>query len=187
MLVQRCLRNDSRAWQALVERYARLVYSVAVRHGLTPDEVDDVGQEVFLALAQNLHAIADPERLPAWLATTARRLAWRVLQRRRAETTLEPDADDESRPAAALVSPLPTPEELLRGWHHQAALADAMRKLQPRCRELLALVFLDATEPSYEEISARLGLPKGSIGPTRNRCLEQLRALLTGMGFDAEG
>ena len=81
-LVERCLRNDSRAWEELVQRYARLVHSVAGRHGLTSDEVDDVGQEVFLALAQNLHAIDDPERLPAWLATTARRLSWRVLQRR---------------------------------------------------------------------------------------------------------
>jgi RNA polymerase sigma factor (sigma-70 family) len=186
-LVERCLRNDSRAWEALVQRYARLVHSVAGRHGLTSDEVDDVGQEVFLALAQNLHAIDDPERLPAWLATTARRLSWRVLQRRRAEIPLESDADDDApRPTPELVSPLPTPGELVSGWHRQAALADAMRKLAPRCRDLLILVFLDTAEPSYDEIAARLGMPKGSIGPTRNRCLEQLRALLAGMGFDAE-
>ena len=87
VLVERCLRNDPRAWEALLQRYARLVHSVAARHGLTPDEVDDVGQEVFLALAQNLHAIDDPERLPAWLATTARRLSWRVLQRRARRNT----------------------------------------------------------------------------------------------------
>ena len=74
----------------------------------------------------------------------------------------------------------------MSGWHRQAALADAMRKLAPRCRDLLILVFLDTAEPSYDEIAARLGMPKGSIGPTRNRCLEQLRALLAGMGFDTE-
>ena len=74
----------------------------------------------------------------------------------------------------------------MSGWHRQAALADALRKLAPRCRDLLTLVFLDATEPSYDEIAAQLGLPKGSIGPTRNRCLEQLRSLLSGLGFDAE-
>ncbi|MBK8051165.1 MAG: hypothetical protein IPK16_31130 [Anaerolineales bacterium] len=81
-LVNRCLSGDAKAWALLVERYARLVHAIALRHGLTATEVDDVGQEVFLALAQQLHTVADPERLPGWLATTTRRISWRTMQRR---------------------------------------------------------------------------------------------------------
>ncbi len=184
-LVQRCLRGDARAWDALVARYARLVHSVPVRHGLTPPEVDDVGQETFLALAQHLHAIDDPERLAAWLATTARRFTWRALQRRRRETSLE-DVEESATGAAdgpQLVSPLPTPADLLEGWGRQEALYAGMQRLQERCRSLLTLVFLSVSEPSYDDIAAQLGIPKGGIGPTRNRCLQQLRAILEGLGF----
>ncbi len=75
LLVKRCLAGDAIAWQQLVDTYARLVHSIPVRHGLSQDEVSDVGQEVFIALAKNLHQLEDPERLPAWLVTTAAVLA----------------------------------------------------------------------------------------------------------------
>lgn len=169
----------------LVERYARLVHAVPVRHGLTPSEVDDVGQEVFLALAQNLHDIEDPERLPGWLVTTARRLSWRAIQRRRQEESIdtqEGQAPDGSK-LTPIVAPMPTPDDLLKTWGRQEALGQGLSRLQPRCRDLLTLLFLDENEPSYEEISAQLDLPKGSIGPTRNRCLQQLRTILEGIGI----
>lgn len=187
-LVERCLAGDSTAWEQLVGRFAALVRSVAVRHGLTAVEVDDVGQEVFLTLAQNLHRIEDPEALPAWLMTTARRFSWRVWQRRRREIP----ADDEALEAAtvggswgAAGAHMPSMAELLHGWALQEMLGAAMQNLTPRCRELLALLFLDETEPGYDEVGARLNIPKGSIGPTRSRCLEQLRMQLEGLGLDA--
>ncbi|MFN8493240.1 MAG: sigma-70 family RNA polymerase sigma factor [Caldilineaceae bacterium] len=188
-LVQRCLQGDAGAWQQLVTRYARLVHSVPVRYGLTPTEVDDIGQEVFLALAQNLHQLEDPERLPAWLLTTARRLSWRTMQKRKQEQpATEGDLSDvEWAHTAQSVTPIiPTINELLTGWQHQEALRQAMQRLQERCQTLLTLIFLDASEPSYDEISERLGIPKGSIGPTRNRCLQQLRSILEGLGFGSE-
>lgn len=187
-LVRHCIQGDVDAWSRLVERYARLVHAVPVRHGLKPHEVDDVGQEVFLALAQNLHEIEDPERLPGWLATTARRVTWRVIQRRRQEESLDSEGGigGESGEAGGrtlvLVATTPTPDDLLLTWSRQEALAQGMERLQSRCRQLLLLLFLDHTEPSYDEISEQLGLPKGSIGPTRNRCLQQLRAILEGLG-----
>ena len=82
-----------------------------------------------------------------------------------------------------LVSPLPPPADLLEGWGRQEALHAGLQRLQERCRSLLTLVFLAASEPSYDDIAAQLGIPKGSIGPTRNRCLQQLRAILEGLGF----
>jgi RNA polymerase sigma factor (sigma-70 family) len=179
-LVQRCLRGDANAWRQLVDRYARLVHSIPARYGLPPDEVDDVGQEVFLALAQNLHTVEDPDRLPAWLVTTARRVCWRHMQRRRHEQPLEEESDgSEERPyRPELISPLPTPEESIAGWNRQDAIQAALHHLGDRCRKLIVLIFLDVHEPSYDEISTIMDIPKGSIGPTRNRCLERLRLLI---------
>jgi RNA polymerase sigma factor (sigma-70 family) len=179
-LVQRCLQGDATAWRQLVDRYARLVHSVPARYGLTTAEIEDVGQEVFLILAQNLHAIEDPDRLPAWLVTTARRLCWRTVQRRRHEQPLdeEPEHGDEFTSRPELVSPLPTPEEALDGWNRQAIVQAAVARLGERCRKLIEMIFLDVREPTYDEISALLNIPKGSIGPTRNRCLAQLRLQL---------
>lgn len=187
-LVQRCLQGDQQAWNMLIARYARLVHSVPVRHGLAPHEVDDVGQETFLALAQSLHTVEDPERLPGWLVTTARRYTWRTIQRRRGETPLEDaDSGEESDITSyQLVSPLPSPSDLVDGWGRQEALNTALRHIGERCRDLLTLVFLDASEPGYDEIASQLGMPKGSIGPTRNRCLQQLRSILRGLGFHGE-
>jgi DNA-directed RNA polymerase specialized sigma24 family protein len=77
-------------------------------------------------------------------------------------------------------------ETLLHGWQLQTSLRDGLLRLGDRCRDLITTIFLDPSEPSYDEISARLGLPKGSIGPTRNRCLQQLRSILEGLGFAAD-
>jgi RNA polymerase sigma factor (sigma-70 family) len=183
-LVRRCLQGEMEAWSLLVERYARLVRSVPARYGLTADEVDDVAQEVFLALAHSLHEIEDPERLPGWLATTTRRFTWRALQRQRREQPLAPpnDADPPTSPALPSVSSF-TLDDLLNGWFRQEALEQALRQLSTRCRELLHLLFLDEQQPDYDEISRRLNIPKGSIGPTRNRCLQHLRSLLEGVGI----
>ena len=80
----------------------------------------------------------------------------------------------------------PSMQELLQGWQRQEALTQGMATLGDRCRELITLIFLDQREPSYDDISEKLGIPKGSIGPTRNRCLQQLRIILEGLGFNSE-
>jgi RNA polymerase sigma factor (sigma-70 family) len=186
-LVQRCLRGDAMAWQQLVQHYAPLVHSVPVRYGLPPAEVEDVGQEVFVALAQGLHQLEDPERLSGWLLTTARRITWRVLQRRRQEqpASAADVAETDHAPQHTLITPAPSMQALLTGWQRQEALHAGLTRLSERCRDLLTRIFLDPAEPSYDEISRQLGLPKGSIGPTRNRCLQQLRTILEGLGYDA--
>ncbi len=188
-LVQGCLQGDFQAWQQLVDRYARLVRTVPVRLGLSAMEVDDVAQEVFLALAQGIHRLEDPERLPAWLVTTARRLSWRALQKRQRE-----QPSDHSELARLEMSSRssgdPSPDwglnALLDGWDRQARLQQAMDRLDPRCRELLHLLFLDPEEPDYAAISQRISMPLGSIGPTRGRCLAKLRAILEEMGYSEE-
>ncbi len=196
-LVTRCQRGDSNAWQQLVERYARLVHSIPVRYGLTEAEVDDVGQEVFLALAQGLAKIEDPESLPAWFITTARRHSWRVIQKRKREQPLAgSDLTDANLHDTATIADsgggrimqhfgqrTPSMADLLEGWQQQELLSAGLNRLGDRCRALLTLIFLDREEPSYEDICIELQIPKGSIGPTRNRCLQQLRSILEGLGF----
>lgn len=188
-LLERCRAGDNHAWQLVVRRYARLVHSVPVRYGLSSGEVEDVGQEVFWALAQQLERIEEPERLGGWLMTTARRVSWRVIRRQRQEQPNQTEDIAESEvPAGELVGPkhFPTYAELVAGWDRQAALQTGLSHLGDRCRELLRMIFLDTDEPSYDEISEQLGMPKGSIGPTRNRCLAQLRVILEGLGFNGE-
>jgi len=192
-LIRRCRQGDAQAWQRLIQQYGRLVHSIPVRYGLSPTEVDDVGQEVFLALAQGLDQIEDPEGLPAWLITTARRHSWRALQKHKHEqpllgaelTDIELSAGEHRLATVERPRPfgssVPSMEELLEGWQYQEFLAQGMAKLGGRCRELLTMIFLDPSEPSYELISEKLNIPKGSIGPTRNRCLQKLRQILEGL------
>jgi RNA polymerase sigma factor (sigma-70 family) len=185
-LLQRCRAGESNAWQMIVHRYGRLVHSVPIRYGLSRSEAEDVGQEVFWALAQQLERIEDPDRLGGWLLTTARRISWRLMQQRRQE---QPNAAADVAETEIVVGRLvqstsaPTYAELLSSWERQEALQAGLARLAVRCRELISLIFLDAGEPSYDEISEQLGMPKGSIGPTRNRCLAQLRHILEGLGF----
>lgn len=185
-LIERCRNGDAAAWQDLVRRYAPLVHSVPVRYGFTTTEAEDVAQEVFLALAQGLFQIEHVERLPAWLLTTARRFSWRMMRNRNQEQPLAGGDLAEIDPPAArpLATPAPTMAELLAGWERQEILNQALERLTPRCRALLTLIFLDPDEPSYDLIAERLGIPKGSIGPTRSRCLQQLRRLLDDSGYD---
>jgi len=183
-LVTRCLAGNASAWDALVQRFAGLVHSVPVRHGLSPMEVDDVGQEVFLALARHLDRIENPEALPAWLLITARRLSWRAVQKRRQEINLvtddNPNTNEQNRDSSLQ---MPGMETLLAGWQRQEALQNGLNRLDVKCRSLLWMLFLDRQEPSYEEISAHLSVPIGSIGPTRTRCLGKLRSILNSLGF----
>lgn len=186
-LFERCRRGDASAWEELVQQYVRLVHSVPVRHGLAPDEVEDVAQDVFLALAKNLNQIENPDALPGWLSTTARRLSWRAVQKSRRESPVDEDAlaaVAEARSNVLNISQMPTMSELLHGWERQEILAQGFQHLGERCRDLLSMIFLAPSEPSYDDISQALGISKGSIGPTRNRCLEKLREILIGFGTE---
>lgn len=185
-LIRRCCNGDGRAWQQLVEKYARLVHFIPVRHGLTPQEVDDVGQEVFIALAQHIQDIEHPERLAGWLSTTARRFSWRAIQKRKREqpsTAVDLSEAETVTAGDTLFDRTPSVDDLFNGWARQEALQQALARISERCRELIYRLFLDPETPSYDDVSQMLGIPKGSIGPTRIRCLQQLRERLEELGF----
>jgi RNA polymerase sigma factor (sigma-70 family) len=169
-LVMRACDGDQQAWNAIVERYAPLVWSICRRYRLAGADADDAGQAVWLQLVDHIGQIRDPAALPGWLATTTARECGRLV--RAARRTCPPsqvlNADDIPDGQAMLPD-----DELLRAERH-AALREALAALPPPCQRLIALLAHDPPLP-YTQISARLGIPAGSIGPTRSRCLAKLR------------
>ncbi len=167
-----------------MQRYQRLVYAVACRAGLDEHSAADVFQTVFSRLVQALPSIAQPERLQAWIVTTAKRETWLQLNRARRTVSLTtlPDGHDgdETDPAVAdIADASPLAEEVLDELQQLHQLRLALDRLDTRCRGLLTLLFADEGERlPYKEIAVRLDVPPGSIGPTRARCLGKLRALL---------
>jgi RNA polymerase sigma factor (sigma-70 family) len=177
-LVERCRRGDAAAWEALVRRYQRLVYAIARRAGLDAHDAADVFQTVFMRLFQHLSRIAEPARLQAWIVTTAKRET--LLQRRRAGRTVSiggSEGADDGFDASMPVDEAPRPDESVEQWQMLAQVDVALERLDERCRQLLRLLFGDG-EAGYDEASTKLGMPVGSIGPTRARCLDKLRRLV---------
>lgn len=174
-LISRAGGGDQQAWRDLVNRYANLVWSVARSHRLDHADAADVCQTTWLRLAEHLGSLREPSRLPGWLATTARRESLRVIAGRRRETPGalpdEPDPD----PAAG-------PETLVLIEDRDNRLWQAFGGLSERCQQLLRILS-SAPELSYAEVGVVLGIPVGSIGPTRGRCLESLRRRLTASDF----
>ena len=171
-LVARCLDGDRDAWTALVERYARLVWSIARKHGLSDADAEDMHQTTFASLIHHLGSLRDHARLSSWLITTAKRECWRLRKQATVQTNDVADLELEMEPDADY-------ERLER----QQLVREGMERLSARCRELLTALFAAVGEPSYPELAKQFGMPVGSIGPTRARCLSKLAGLLRGLGL----
>jgi RNA polymerase sigma factor (sigma-70 family) len=171
-LLTACRRGDEGAWEALVHRYQRLLYTIPRRAGLDEDAAAEVFQEVFATLLEKLDAIEQPERLQAWLVTTAKRKTWRVITgERRFAKDDEAEVDDK---LSQLPDNAPLPDEALLQLEEQHRVRSALSGLDERCRKLLTRLFYEEEMPSYADVAAELGMPEGSIGPTRARCLGKL-------------
>ncbi|HMQ30436.1 MAG TPA: sigma-70 family RNA polymerase sigma factor [Chloroflexaceae bacterium] len=175
-LVAACRAGDAAAWETLIRRYQRLIYAIPRRAGLGDDLAAEVFQRVCVALFEHLDRIDRPERLGAWLATTARRESWRQLRQAQAVTSL--DMDDEESETLRIADSAMLPDEVLEQAERQHAVRLAMLELDERCQRLLRLLFFQPEPPPYGLIAALLGVPEGSIGPTRARCLRKLQRLL---------
>jgi RNA polymerase sigma factor (sigma-70 family) len=174
-LILACRNGDATAWEALVDRYQRLVYSIARHAGLDHEQSADVFQHVFARLVEYLGQIEQPAQIGAWLATTARHEAWRFSRRERMARVISLDLPESVEPFAdkALL-----PEALILHLEEQHQVRTAVAALDVRCRNLLTLLFYRTDIAPYAEIAATLGISEGSIGPTRARCLQKLRRLL---------
>lgn len=169
-LVTRARTGDQRSWDALVEHYAPLIWSICRSYRLDRAEADDVGQSVWLRLVVQLDKLRDPAALPGWLATTTRRECGRVLRAAHGPHAVVYGLDTDNLPAE---QPGEAGQELLVA-ERQAALREAFTQLPPDGQRLIALLIADPPLP-YAEISARLRIPVGSIGPSRSRCLAKMR------------
>lgn len=174
-----CRQGDESSWLLLVDRYQRLIYAIPRRAGLTEDQSAEVFQEVFVTLFQKMNEINEPDRLHAWLVTTARRKTWRLLTKERSFQSgrIDDPAGTEGS-LATVVDNSPLPDEALIRLEEQHRIRTALLALDPRCQRLLTLLYYRPEPASYAQIAAEFGTSEGSIGPTRGRCLEKLFRLL---------
>ena len=170
-LLDACRSGDEHAWSSIVQRYERLVFSIALRSGLDRDDAADVTQLTFAALLESTDRINDPDALGWWLTTVAQRTSRRIVERRRREVAI----DDEGIDLSTIDLTEPSEVEHLT---QVLMLHEGLARLDDGCRSLLTALF-SKEERSYVEVAQSLGRPVGSIGPMRARCLDHLRGLIT--------
>lgn len=167
-LVGRCLNGESEAWEALIQRHRRLIYSVPVSFRLQPADADEVFQRTVIKLLDHLAQLRERGALPGWLKSVARRECLDLKRRSRGST----EVPVESIPLEADQPAIDDRLELVER-DHLASLA--LASLAEPCRSLLQMLYVEQPTPGYEEVARRLGRPIGSLGPTRGRCVDRLR------------
>jgi RNA polymerase sigma factor (sigma-70 family) len=172
------LADEQTAWRELVMRYRSLVYATCTYLGLSQMEAGDVFQQTWLLLYQKRHQVREPQRLSAWLVTTARREALRTKDR----TNTVPLNES----AAEIADSQPDPEHELLLIERQALLETSLDLIDPPCRVLLRAFFFDREELSYEEIAHQLGYSPNTLGAKRQRCLARLKKILERLGYLSE-
>ena len=177
-LVALCLNGDAPAWEALIMRYRRFIYSIPVKFGFRAADAGDVFQTVCLKLIEHLHEVKDESKLNAWLGTTTTRYCLHVMSTRyREATTGDENFDEPPDPGKNL-------EEIRILTEEQQAIRECIDELPPRCRSLIDMLYFDTRALSYQEISQLTGMPVASIGPNRARCLEKLKKILQRRGIE---
>ncbi len=177
--VRAAAAGDAQAWEQLVDRYAGLVWSICRSYRMSDDDTADAAQLTWLRLLENLERIRDPRRLAGWLATTCRRECLTLLRRSRSSVTVDDEHMDRLLGGAA-----PADQRVLAAEQY-AALWQAFQRLSDWCQQVLRALVVDAEDgpPSYRLVASQLQTPVGSLGPTRSRCLSQLRKLLDSSGI----
>jgi RNA polymerase sigma factor (sigma-70 family) len=176
-LVKECLSGNEAAWAQLIDKYKALIYSIPIKYNLPPQEAADVFQATCVELLVRLPELREPRALPKWLMQVAhhecyrvKRLSQRVVSRDSEENSPEPQTP-------------PIAESLVQQTQEEQMLREAMVVLTPQCRRLVEMLFLETPSRPYAEVAAELGLALGSIGFTRQKCIERLRGQLEELGF----
>ena len=177
-LVKECLSSNEAAWSALIEKYKALIYSIPVKYGLSQQDASDVFQATCLELLARLPELRKPRALPKWLMQVAHHecYRWKRSQQRMISRDAEPDLPEPEVPAIA--------QSMLEQTQEEQILREAVRLLSPQCQRLVALLFFETPARPYAEVAKELGLAQGSIGFTREKCLERLRRHLSKAGFN---
>lgn len=176
-LIAACLAHEESAWTEMVRRYANLIYSTILRTDLPGEEVEEAFQASIVAIHQQLPGLRDPDRLVPWIIGISYRQAInRIRARCRESVGAVSHAMLEASGLVPELNDLPDRVRLRLEQSHQ--VQSALARLPERCRNLLHSLFFEEPAPEYAEIAARDGIPIGSIGPTRARCLEKMRQIL---------
>ena len=174
-LVGRCLEGEAGAWETLIARYRRLIFSIPNKFGFAPSDCNDVFQTVCVKLIEHLQDLKDESKVSSWLITTTTRYCIHVRSMKHRDVS-----DEEGMEATP--DPAETSEVVGIRADREQKVREAIGEMAHRCRRLLELLYLDPSNPTYVEISEKLKMPVPSIGPTRARCLEKLRATLRRRG-----
>jgi RNA polymerase sigma factor (sigma-70 family) len=176
-LVQKCLRGSEEAWSALIDKYKNLIFSIPIKRGFSPEDAADIFQAVCLKLVSELPRLREPRALPAWLIQTTLHTCFRWMDKNLSYAEMK--SREEMLPHD---SPIVS-EELLVELEREQMVRNSVAALSTDCKRLVDLLFYQMPPPSYDDLAASLKISKGSIGPTRRRCLEKLRRLLEKNGF----
>ena len=176
-LLRRAAAGDDAAWREIVTHYQRLVYATIRTFRVPPGDAEDLFQEAFLRLYRHATGLRDSQALTRWLVVTTRNLCLDHLDRARSRHQVELNAE----------TVVPGPLALSDMIHLERAqlVREAIGELPERCRDLLWMLYFDQERPDYEAAARAFGMPLGSIGPTRSRCLEQLLRVLRRRGVDS--
>ena len=175
--MKECLQGNEVAWSTLIDKYKSLIFSIPIKLGFSSDDAADIFQAVCLALVSDLPRLREPQALPAWLmqTTSHKCFRWQDQGRRYASTELREEQLPGESPKM--------PEAVLGEIEREQMVREAISELSPDCKRLVEFLFYQIPRPSYDEMARALRIPKGSIGPTRMRCLEKMKGLLEKKGF----
>lgn len=176
-LVAACRRGDENAWNTLVDRYQRLIFTIPRRAGLSEEQAADVLQEVFLTLFEKLDEIEQPDRIRSWIVTTAKFKTWGIV--RGSKGFFSPETEEEmEREMLNLSDASPLADEVLIEIEQQHLIRTALKELEERCQKILSMIYLRDAAASYAEVAHEIGVGETSISPMRSRCLQKLAKIL---------
>jgi RNA polymerase sigma factor (sigma-70 family) len=186
-LIGACVDHRSGAWDEFLRRYANLIYSTILRVGLPDEDAQDAFQTTVLAIYEDIGRLRNREGVASWIVgITYRQAINRIRSRTRArETPMDDGGDGIGKALVDPVDPGDLPDRTRVELEQAQQVAEALERLPERCRRLLQILFYEEPAPDYGEISRREGLPVGSIGPTRARCLEKMRRIFEERGWIA--
>lgn len=174
-LIAGCLKGRPAAWDALVGRYGRLVYSIPKRYGLSDADAEDVFQDVFLIVHRKLGTLRELSRLSSWLISVAHRESCRVARQSGRYVSRDHDFTQDAGP----------PPDQSAAWESQECIRRALDQLGGSCEQLLVALFSAPGRPDYTQIAQQFGMNTGSIGPTRARCFRKLEEILIDLGWES--
>lgn len=167
-LIASCIAGDEASWSELIERYANLILSIPRRYGFAAAQADDVFADVCLTLVRSLPNLKDARALPAWLIRTTTRATWEASRKAARRKTSElPELEGGI-----------APDSLVEAFEDEQMVRRALDHVSERCRELITWLYFTDPAPNYDEIAKRMGKARGSLGPTRRRCLDGMRKWL---------